>query len=196
MHASSVEIAYFRKMFPSWHISALEAINLSRGLVVLWYPIWIKAKKYSCLVGILISVKMKGHKFPINILNVYAPYKNRLLFWENLFASEILDVENLLIAGDLNVTLNMDEIWGINKKKDPLAKRIKNELLSRNFVDILPPQVLPTWENGRIEKAYIAKRLDRFILHASLIDKLGVPFSSIENVFISDHRPILLGWKE
>jgi len=90
----------------------------------------------------------------------------------------------------------MDKIWGSNKKKDPLAERIKNELLRRNFLDILPTRMLLTWENGRIEKAYIAKRLDRFLLHASLIDSMGMPFSSIENFFISDHRPTLLGWKE
>jgi len=56
--------------------------------------------------------------------------------------------------------------------------------------------LLPTWENGRVEKAYIAKRIDRFILHVSLIDILGMPFSKIENVFISDHRLIILGWRE
>eukprot|EP00253_Pinus_taeda_P009171 PITA_09171 len=73
---------------------------------------------------------------------------------------------------------------------------MKNEFLRRNLVDILPPKLLPTWENGRVKKAYIAKRIDRFILHVSLIDILGMPFSTIENVFIYDHRPIILGWRE
>lgn len=56
--------------------------------------------------------------------------------------------------------------------------------------------MLPTWENGRSGEAFIAKRLDRFILHASIIDRLGMPFTTIGNVFISDHRPILLNWRE
>jgi len=196
MHASSIAISYFRKMFPSWYISAVEANSLSGGLAVLWDLVWIKAKTYSCVTGILISAQIRGHNFPINILNVYAPYRNRASFWEKLFVSEVLDIENLLIAGDLNFTLNMDEIWGLNKRKDPLAEKLKNELLCRNFVDILPAQMHSTWENGRSDKAYVAKRLDRFILHVSLIDKMGMPFSSIEKVFISDHRPIVLGWKE
>jgi len=46
------------------------------------------------------------------------------------------------------------------------------------------------------EGAYIAKRIDRFIIHISIIDKMGMPFSTIENVFISDHKPISLSWKE
>eukprot|EP00253_Pinus_taeda_P027952 PITA_27952 len=101
-----------------------------------------------------------------------------------------------MIAGDLNVTLNSDETWGNSRKKDPLADRIKYELLSRNLVDINHPKMLPTWENGRIEEAFIAKRIDRFILHASIIDRLGMPFTTTGNVFISDHRPILLNWRE
>jgi len=55
---------------------------------------------------------------------------------------------------------------------------------------------MPTWDNGRIEEAYIAKRIDQFIVHVNIIDKMGMPYSSIENVYISDHRPISLSWKE
>jgi len=36
MHGTSVTVSYFRKMFPLWHISAVEANSLSGGLVVLW----------------------------------------------------------------------------------------------------------------------------------------------------------------
>ena len=56
--------------------------------------------------------------------------------------------------------------------------------------------MMPTWDNGRAEKAYIAKMIDWFIVHVSIIDKMGMPYSSIGNVFISDHRPIYLYWRE
>lgn len=131
---------------------------------------------------------------PINILNIYAPYKNRLPFWEKLFASEIFDIESLMIAGDLNVTLNPEERWGKSRKRDPLADRIKCELLHMNLIDT--SKMMPTWDNGRIEEAYVAKRIDRFTVHASIIDRMGMPYSSIGNVFISDHRPIYLSWRE
>jgi len=148
------------------------------------------------MVGILIAAHLRGHRNPINILNIYAPYKNRWPFWDKLFESEILYIDFLMIAGDLNVSLSMEEIWGAKKKSNPIADRIKNELLCKNLIDILPPKMVPTWENGRIESAYIAKRLERFILHDNLIEEMGMPFSSIENVYISNHRPIILGWRE
>lgn len=54
---------------------------------------------------------------------------------------------------------------------------------------------MPTWDNSRTKEAYIATRIDRFILHSSIIDKMGMPISSIGNAFTSDHRPIFLGWR-
>ena len=54
----------------------------------------------------------------------------------------------------------------------------------------------PTWDNGRAEKAYISKIIDRFIVHVGIIDKLGMPFSSVGNAFVSDDRPIFLNWRE
>jgi len=100
LHSSQVSISYFRKMFPSWYLVASEARGLSGGLAALWDPQWIRAKAYKCFAGIIISASIRGKSFPINILNTYAPYKNRIPFWEKLFASEIFDIESLVIAGD------------------------------------------------------------------------------------------------
>lgn len=58
------------------------------------------------------SAQFQGQNFSINIMNVYAPYRNREPFWKKLFESEIFDIDNILIAGDLNFTLNLDEVWG------------------------------------------------------------------------------------
>lgn len=195
MHSSQVSIAYFRRMFPSWFMVASEACGQSGGLAVLWDPVWIKAKAFKCFAGILISALVRGQDLNINILNAYVPYKNRLPFWERLFASEILEIETLMIAGDLNMTLSSDECWGIYRTKDPPADRLKKEFLNSNLVDIVPIKLMPTWDNSRTREAYIAKRIDRFILHSSIIDKMGMLVSSIGNNFTSDHRPIFLGWR-
>eukprot|EP00253_Pinus_taeda_P002472 PITA_02472 len=196
MHSKQAAISYFRKMFPLWHMETSEAKGLSGGLAVLWDPSWINAKAYKCFAGILITVVIRGYSSPINILNIYAPYKNRSHFWEKFFDSEIFDIDSLMIAGDLNITLCPEEQWGKCKNRDPLSDRIKYELLHRNLGYVVPTKMMPTWNNGRAEEAYIAKRIDRFIVHVSIIDKMGMPFSTIENAFISDHRPISLCWKE
>eukprot|EP00253_Pinus_taeda_P024733 PITA_24733 len=131
-----------------------------------------------------------------NLLNVYAPCRNRSPFWERLFASEILDIDSLLLAGDLNVTLSPDECWGNCRKRDILSDRLRMEFINRKLVDVKPDQLKPTWENGRTGQAYIAKRIDRFFIKASMIEKWGMPYSSIANEFSSDHKPITLEWRE
>lgn len=77
-----------------------------------------------------------------------------------------------------------------------LADLINSELINRNMVDITPARNRLTWSNDRVGDAYIAKRLDRVFIHFSLIDKLGLPKLSVENVMISDHFPILLLWPD
>jgi len=97
MHSKQAAISYFKKMFPLWHIAASEANGLSGGLAVMWDPLWINAKAYKCFAGILISVVFRGHSIPINILNIYGPYKNRSHFWEKFFDSKILLVISTLL---------------------------------------------------------------------------------------------------
>lgn len=110
MHPVHVTISYFRKMLPSWYISATDDVGLSGGLAVIWDPRWIIVKAYKCLAGILISAHVRGLNFRFNILNIYAPFQNKSDYWVRLFASKVFDIGSLLIAGDLNLTLSSDEV--------------------------------------------------------------------------------------
>ena len=47
---------------------------------------------------------------PINILNVYGPYRDRELFWDNSLRGGLLNLPHLVIGGDLNLTLLSSEI--------------------------------------------------------------------------------------
>eukprot|EP00253_Pinus_taeda_P029310 PITA_29310 len=163
-------------------------------LAVIWDPRGISASTLRCLGGILISVKLRGCADRINILNVYAPCKDRASYWEHFIASGIMENEALLIARDLNSTLDPDEVWGKGKKADAIGEKIKEAMLQFNYVDICPKTLSPTWDNGRSGDAYIAKRLDRFIMHEQLMEKFGIPNSHTLPVFISDHRPVSLQW--
>lgn len=77
MHNSHDSIAYFRRMFSTWHIVASKANGLSGGLAAIWDPDWIKAISFKCFAGILISAYFRGFDAPINILNIYGPCKDR-----------------------------------------------------------------------------------------------------------------------
>lgn len=181
-------------MLPTWFMVGTEANGLSGGLATLWDPTRVRAKAYKCCAGIIIAASIRGCDFPINIINIYASYKSRVPFWKRIFATDLFDIDHLLIAGDLNAALKSEEVWGQGKLNNALADLINFEMLNRNMVDITLVVMKPTWTNGRVGKAYIAKRLYRFIAHINLLDKMGMPSSSVENIIISDHNPILLTW--
>ena len=50
---------------------------------------------------------------PLDVLNYYGPYKNREKFWELVQRSGFLSSPNLILGGDLNLTLKSSETWGI-----------------------------------------------------------------------------------
>lgn len=151
-------------------------------------------KAYSCFVGIILMGKIKGLPGRIHIFNIYAPYRDRISFWEKLVDSGILVLDSLLMAVDLILTIGLDAICGDSYRLDPIANKLKDIIFDYNLVDIFPPRLAPTWNNGRMEDMHIGKRLDRFLLHEPLIEMLGYTLSGIINSFISDHRAIILIW--
>eukprot|EP00253_Pinus_taeda_P025007 PITA_25007 len=195
MHDRQSSIAYFRKMFPSWFMVAIDACGHSGGLAVLWNPLWIRATTYKCFAGILLSATFRGQRLPIHILNIYAPYMHRFPFWDHFFSSDLCEIRRLMLVGDMNFTLCPHEVWGGGRKMDPLSDFLRNHLLHRNFIDVAPSVLTHTWDNGRSGDAYIAKRIDRVIIQADIIESVGMPFLSIGNESISDHRPVYIQWR-
>lgn len=191
MRNCEASLTYFRKLLPSWYMVATDAEGLSGGLATPWDPSRVNAKAYKCFAGIFISATIRGINIPLNILNLYAPYKNKTPFWSNFFSSAIFEIEHLIIAGDFNLTLNSNECWGYCRHLNTLAESFKIELLNHNIIDIAPREMRPTWTNDRTGRDYIAKQIDRVLVHASVIDFLGMPSLPIENIMVSDHRPIV-----
>jgi len=96
----------------------------------------------------------------------------------------------------MNVALKSNEVWGQGKINSGLADFINQKMLNRKLIDIIPVTMKPSWSNGRAGEAYIAKRLDRVFVCVDIIDKIGMPCLSVENILISDHLPILLAWPD
>jgi len=175
---------------------ATDASGLSGGLAVLWDPSWIQASAFKCYAGILISASIRGQSTSLKMLNIYAPCRDRSPFWDRLFESELLDMDSVMLAGDFNVTLNADEVWGAGRAHDRLGDRIRKEFLHRKLIDIPQRKRMPTWDNKRIGTTFIAKRIDRFVIKADIIEEWGMPLFLTGEDGSSDHRPILLIWKE
>ena len=69
----------------------------------------------------------------------------------------LLSLPNLVLAGDLNLTLNGSEVWGAKAHIDPLGPFFSQLFSSYQLVDIAPPCAGPTWRNGRFGEEGISK---------------------------------------
>ena len=56
----------------------------------------------------------------------------------------------LVIGGDLNFSLGLSEIWGVNAQVDPLTNFFRNMLERLGLVDINPLVSIPTWSNREL----------------------------------------------
>ena len=154
----------FSKLCPGWEFCALSSNGLSGGILSGWNPKIFKCKAFHTVAGILLKASVRGSSLNLSILNCYGPYLNRVSFWEATASGGLLSLPNLILAGDLNLTLNASEIWGSKALPDPLGSFFSSLFSEHNLVDVAPPCAGPTWRNGRMGKEGISKRLDHFLL--------------------------------
>ena len=126
----------FSKLLPSWEFCAISASGLSGGLLTAWNPHRVKCRAFQTCVGLLVQASFHGMSSPIAILNVYGPYRDRELFWEKALRGGILNIPNLVLGGDLNLTLNSSEIWGQKASPDPLTHHFLSLFKSVALVDL------------------------------------------------------------
>jgi hypothetical protein len=106
-------------------------------------------------------------------------------------AKGLLDLNNLIIAGDFNFSTGIDEVWGVSALIDSHATFFRDLFLRHHLVDVKPVEVVPTWRNCRIGADGIQKRLDRVYASAELLNDSTLFRSWVDHPFISDHAPVL-----
>jgi exonuclease III len=131
----------------------------------------------------------------VSLFNVYAPVllSEKKECWDSIhnFLCHTLH-ENLVLAGDLNVTLATSEKKGGSPVRDPAREWVEDLMLDWDLEDIKPTKGKFTWTNRRSGPGHISARLDRFLLHSSFLT-LGLYASSdILPSYTSDHKPISL----
>jgi hypothetical protein len=139
---------FLNSFFSTWHICSVSSLGTSGGLAVAWDPTKFDLSPYLCCGGILLSGSCCSNNKRIHLLNIYAPCTDRQLFWNNLEARGLLDLENLILAGDMNLTTSVREIWGDFASQDPLADFFSSLFLKHKLVDYAPDLLVPTWRNG------------------------------------------------
>eukprot|EP00253_Pinus_taeda_P012274 PITA_12274 len=127
--------------------------------------------------------------------NVYAPNNagEKKICWDSIKSLEDLEnLENIIIAGDLNLTLLLSEKRGGNIVQDPARELAEDLMQDWDLIDIKPITGKFTWSNKRDGPGYIEARLDRFLVQSSFL-LLGLEARMcILHSNVSDHKPISL----
>ena len=103
-------------------------------------------------------------KKQFTILNIYGPFYDRKLFSKKVVDSGALDLPNVIIGGDLNLTLSTNEIWGKNMRVDALGPFFSYIFEQKGLIDMAPTKLFPTRRNNRGGEQAVSKRLDRFLI--------------------------------
>jgi hypothetical protein len=151
---------FMHQLRPSWLACATSSVGNSGSLLASWDPTLFDLSPMLSPGGILLSETCFELNTSINLLNVYGPCADRKDFWERLDDLGLLAAKKLILAGDLNLITSPKEMWGEKASIDPLLSFFNHIFYKNALVDMKPIELLPTWRNGRLGPAGIAKRLD------------------------------------
>jgi len=185
--------AALSSIFPGWQFTAMDSTGRSGGLAIGFNPATIKALGSWGGPGFLgFDLFSADLGTTLRVINIYGPCQQRESFWNNLLGLSILSVEHLIIGGDLNFSLGYGESWGASAQIDPLTAFMTDLLDRHDLSDVPMIKPLPTWRNRRIGDAALARRLDRFLMKGTLLQRLHHFRQWVGNGGISDHHPIYL----
>ena len=137
----------------------------------------------------------KDSGLQVSLFNLYVPnlLSKKTQCWDSLESFLIMhNPRNIILAGDLNVTLSADEKKGGSPIRDQSREWLEDIILGWDLINIKPATGKFTWTNKRLGPGHIAARLDGFLVHSDFLTTGLLAFSKILPNCISDHKPILL----
>ena len=116
---------------------------------------------------IFTELKHISSNISLAIFNLYVPVNSqeKRECWSSL--EEFLAANNLthiLVAGDLNITLEPKEKLGGVRGRDPMHRTVEHLISTWDLMDLKAKRGRFTWSNNRSGVAHIVVRLDRFLL--------------------------------
>lgn len=99
---------------------------------------------------------------------------------------------DIIIGGNLNLTISSCEVWGVNSRLESLASFFNDLFSSSGPIDVHCSPQVPTQRNGREGDARVSKILDRFLISESLLMTFKKFQSWVGVETILDHQRIWL----
>lgn len=106
MCLSQKVVEFFIRLFPGGKVSATGATGLSWDLLVAWNPLVWNLKPFFTYASIILEGRIRGLDAHFHVLNYYGPYLNREVFWNYVESNDILQLPNLIMGADLNLTMD------------------------------------------------------------------------------------------
>jgi len=196
MGDSGVVKTLLENLFPGWEFEGVDARGRSGGLVTGW-----RTRECKCInifgfeAGIGVKLFSQELGKALTVINIYGPYSNRESYWNELLGKAFFTEDQVIVGGDLNLTLGSAEIWGPRALPDLLADFFISSFARAGLIDVEPVKIQATWRNRRAGENRVAKRLDRFLIGERFLDSLHFVRQWIESGGVSDHNPIMLELK-
>jgi exonuclease III len=175
---------------------AENARGASGGIGTLWNTMKFDLIRIeTCTHWIYTSLLHKETGRLVSLFNLYVPVllDEKRICWDTLKDFLLLnDLENIIIGGDLNVTLAAVEKKGGSIVQDPTREWVEDIMSEWELEDVKPTKGKYTWSNKRVGSGHIAARLDRFLVQSSFMLLGLTPSSSILPHSVSNHKPIML----
>ena len=86
-------------------------------------------------------------------------------------------------------------MWGPSAWKDLLTDYFTHKLVEKNWLDIEPLKIKPTWKNNRCGEGRFAKRLDCFLVIEKMVDMNHSIRQWVGSGGHSNHFPIFLDFR-
>jgi len=103
-----------------------------------------------------------------------------------------LQVNNLVIGGDLKFSMGQSEIWGTHAQQDHLSDYFSHMIESNHLVHICLTRHMSTWRNRRTRYQTIARRNNQFFIRDTLLENIPLFRKCVGIGGVFDHFPIYL----
>ena len=149
--------------FLGWDFTTLDVRGCSGVLEIGWNEKTVKALNLWGKESVLgINFQALALQTSFIVFNIYGLYLDMIPFWESRFNNPLLRGESVILGGDLNFSLGQAEVWGPHTRADLLIDYFTQKLVERNWLDIEPIKLKPTWRNNRCGEGRVANRLIGF----------------------------------